>query len=135
MIKINLLPDEALKKPTKRRAFTGPKPSVLIVLILVAAYLGAIAIGGGVFNAWWTAKKELETATEKRDEILKQIEDVKGDFVKLKELEDLLKNQVEILKALDPPGRILWSEKLNMLASMIPPDVYITKMEKGVINE
>lgn len=33
------------------------------------------------------------------------------------------------MKALSPPDRIFWSEKLNMLSAMIPENVYITRME------
>jgi hypothetical protein len=41
-------------------------------------------------------------------------------------MREVLNNQWELLQALDPPDRILWAEKLDMLANLMPANVFLT---------
>jgi hypothetical protein len=57
-----------------------------------------------------------------------KIDGLEGEYQALKYIKMLVANQIEILNSLNPTNRLLWSEKLNMLADLIPPNVYITDL-------
>ena len=59
----------------------------------------------------------------------KKIKNIEKQYADLKKRMELTSNELEILRALDPPNRLLWSEKLNMLAELIPDGIYLTQIK------
>ena len=62
--------------------------------------------------------KNLKAVNAKVDKKKEQL----GD---LAEIEKLGQDRLEVLSVLDPPDRLLWSEKLNLISDLRPPNVYI----------
>jgi hypothetical protein len=128
MIKINLLPAEAIGKKRKERVAV-PRTSTITVIIIIICY--ALVAG----EAWWVYNKkaksqeDLENLLAERDALKTQIAKISEEFKSLKRLKELAANQIEILNSLDPPNRLLWSEKINMMAELIPRNVYIIQLE------
>ncbi|MCX7013976.1 MAG: hypothetical protein NTW86_15725 [Candidatus Sumerlaeota bacterium] len=127
MIRINLLPEE-LTGRRARAAAAGPPPSWLVFVPIVLFVLVDVFLFWKVFNARSAAaaatksmQAELADKEKTRDSKLKS-------FQELRDLKAKLDNQIEILRQLDPPDRILWSEKLNMLALAITPEAFITEL-------
>src|SRR5690606_36431461 len=52
-----------------------------------------------------------------------------GQAEQVRKFREVVNNQMDVLRSLDPPDRILWSEKLNMLAGLIPPDVFLDEVK------
>lgn len=135
MIKINLVPPEFAGKRRKEK-IAAPKPSFIVTLVLVGLAALVVCEGVLVYRARAASEKALKAAISERDDMQKKIEALEGEYKALKEIKDLVANQIEILHSLNPPDRLLWSEKLNMLADLIPPNVYITdlRMTENVEN-
>jgi len=129
MIKINLLPPELTKAKRERVRVAGPSSATpVVILLLVVIYIFV-----GSFAYWVIDKKrkddaEVKQLTQDRDKLKKQIEQKQKEFKELMDLKTLLANQLEILDALNPPNRLLWAEKLNMMADLIPKGVYLTEL-------
>jgi len=130
MIKINLLPPEMMKtKRDRSRVATAPSSAApLVAITLIIAYLAVGAFAYWVYDAKRTKDKEVKGLIQKRDSLKKEIQNKQQKFKELMELKTLVTNQLEILNALDPPNRLYWSEKLNMLADIVPKGVYLTNI-------
>ncbi|OQB22650.1 MAG: hypothetical protein BWY12_00691 [candidate division BRC1 bacterium ADurb.Bin183] len=130
MIKINLLPPEKIKaKKDSSRASAPPSsatPFVAIILILV--YIVAIAFAYWVIKTKMDDDKKVVSLTQNRDNLKKNVESRQKEFKELLDLRMMLSNQIEILKSLDPPDRLLWAEKINMMADIVPKGVYLTNI-------
>lgn len=130
MIKINLLPPEKIKsKKDSNKAYAPPSsatPMVTIILILV--YIVALAFAYWVIKTKADDDKAVKTLTQNRDNLKKSVESKQKQFRELLELRMMLANQIEILKSLDPPNRLLWAEKINMMADIVPQGVYLTNI-------
>ena len=135
MIRINLLPVEERKrrrmKPSAEAMGAAPSGggiSPLTVLILLLCYAVVVVLG------YWVYKQKVEderTLKEKRDalaEVKKEIKSIEKQYAEIKKLKELTQNQLEVLNALDPVDRLLWAEKINMIAELIPDGVYITQI-------
>jgi len=128
MIRINLLPEEMRGRRGRapRLRAEGPALWVIGVLVLIAAVNGAFL--------WWIlwGRNETQAETQRLRAELKVKQDQRDakykDFQALRDLKKRLENQIEILNSLDPPDRLLWSEKLNMLALVVHPQVFITEL-------
>jgi Tfp pilus assembly protein PilN len=125
MIKINLLPPEIIGRKRKERPLV-PKTSTLIILIIILSYVLVAAEAWWVYNKNAASQNEIAALKAERDAKKKDIEKISKEFKELKALKELATNQIEILNSLDPPNRLLWSEKINMLAELIPRNVYLT---------
>ena len=130
MIKINLLPPEMAKTKRERiRSAAGPSsatPFVAAILIVVYLVVGAFAYR--VINTKRLRDKEIKDLNLKRDSLKKDVQDKQEKFKELMDLKTLVTNQLEILNALDPPNRLYWSEKMNMIADLVPKGVYLTNI-------
>ncbi len=129
MIKINLLPPELAGKKKAQRISTGPAPSFLSFLILIPVYLITLGIVYKIYDAKITSAKTVDNAQKKLERLKKQKVEQEQKFKDLKETYSILNDQIEILRSLDPPDRLLWSEKLNMLSELIPKGIFITSMK------
>jgi len=127
MIKINLVPAELAGKK-RREKIAAPKPSFIVTLVVIGLFVVVICEGLLMHRAKAASDKALKTAISESDEVKGKIDGLEGEYQALKYIKMLVANQIEILNSLNPTNRLLWSEKLNMLADLIPPNVYITDL-------
>lgn len=127
MIRINLLPPEQIKvKRDRLKIMAGSsRATPLIAIILVVVYLAVGAFGYWVYRAKKQKDDEIRSLTAKRDSMKKEIKEKHAKFKELMDLKTLLSNQLEILNALNPPDRLFWAEKMNMMADIVPKGVYL----------
>lgn len=128
MIKINLLPQNSQKGLGGSKGATVNRGAMLVVLL---ALLMAALNGGALWMALsciWTAKAELAGVQSKLDLVNEQIQKRMTEAEQVKKFRDVVKNQMDVLQSLDPPERMLWCEKLNMLSNLIPADVFISEI-------
>ncbi|MDX2177852.1 MAG: hypothetical protein SF028_15425 [Candidatus Sumerlaeia bacterium] len=127
MIKINLLPQELSGKSAAKSSTS--EGGALVVLVGIVMFLVA---GGSLF---WTVstvsasrerKFEAEEAAKKVEEELKT---TKAQWSEIEEGMNVMQNQLAVIQALDPPDRLLWTKKLNMLPMLVPENVFLTKIE------
>ncbi|MCX7000520.1 MAG: hypothetical protein NT106_09545 [Candidatus Sumerlaeota bacterium] len=131
MIKINLLPPEMTKfKKESAKIFKVPSDATpIVILVLIIVYIGVFSVVYFVVHKKLKDDRDLITLQTERDNLKKNVESKQAQFKDLIGLRTILASQMEILKALDPPNRLLWAEKINMLAEIVPPGVYITNMD------
>ncbi len=129
MIRINLLPPE-LSRAKRGRVKLGVPPSAtaLIFLILIPLYAAIVVFGWCCYNKKVKDDRAVSDLKRTREEIKGQVAQKMSEFKDLLELKTLLANQLEILDALNPETRLLWSEKLRMISALIPEGVYLTNV-------
>ena len=130
MIRINLLPTKQTKtRATVERTSSGSQVSPVTLLIIVAV----VAVLGG----WWylliqkpkMAKSgERNTLAAEVKSIDTEITDLRERVVPLKKMDAIGESMLDIVNALDPDDRLLWSAKLNQISDLIPDNVYITRL-------
>lgn len=128
MIKINLLPPEMAKGKKEKvkmpKAPSSGTPVVVLILIILFAASGGFAYW--VISQKMESDRKVKSAQRDRDNLEEQVQEQREEFKELVDLRFLLENKIAVLKALSPEDRLLWSEKLNMLADLIPKGVYLT---------
>ncbi len=134
MIQINLLPEAEGRARRARPARAAAPGGALATAVVVAAGVAVAAVIGGVFYQWsWLprveAQKALKEAEDERTRVQTQINRLSPEASEIREARARLDQQLEILNALDPPQRVLWSQKFNMLAHLIPAEVFLNRME------
>jgi len=129
MIKINLLPPELIGKKKPAKISVRPTPSFMVIALLIPIYLITFFVVYKFYSTRTRSNKEIRDLKTKLEKKKKQKSEQEKKYKNLRETYSLLQNQVEILRALDPPNRLLWSEKLNMLAELIPKGVYLTSIK------
>ncbi len=133
MIRINLLPQASARSrrgPSPRISIpTAGSAGVLIVLLAVIAFPLEGWLGYKSFSKVAAARKSLQDRLNDK----KKLEDtIAGYGPEADEIKNGLlraQAQLEILQSLDPRDRILWSEKLAMLAKLIPANVFLTDVQ------
>ncbi|MGI8907818.1 MAG: hypothetical protein ACR2IE_15160 [Candidatus Sumerlaeaceae bacterium] len=129
MIKINLLPPEAGKRPlaaAKRSAGPNATPYYMVLALLyVVAFYGA-------FWAYQQGEKATKLLAQKTSDRDKRKAEVKRREKRFQE-NNLLSQEIEekyaVVQALGPENRIFWSEKMNMVAkARMNLAVYVTKL-------
>lgn len=136
MIQINLL-DQTQSRGRSRRAGAaksgGGSSSGIGGVVVAIVALGMVALNGGVA---WTCYKTVHDAGEdarvakgKLKTIEDQIAATYQSSEQIRTFEQVVNNQKEVLETLDPPDRVLWCEKINMLANLIPTKVFVSKIE------
>lgn len=128
MIKVNLLPQELSGKAVA--ASGGGEGEGGAVVALVALVVLAIVGTGG----WWVYN-EIDTAEKNREKLEKESAQLESELKKMRsEWEEIetalrvLENQWAIIQSLDPPERLLWTQKINMLPLLVPKNVFITDL-------
>ncbi len=127
MIKINLLTQDLAQGP-------GGGPSApssataLVTAILVAVFLVNVAIGGGMYYYVSSAQAERDAVRDEANELREELEEMQIVYderrLDLERMEEL----IDVAEALDPPDRLLWSRKLNMLPLIVPEGVFLTQI-------
>lgn len=133
MIEINLLPENERKGRKKRSAGAllsapvgGEKYAVIGAGVLVA--LIVVVLGFGSVSKVATAKSNFDRLQAEKKGLDKEVSELSGKAQEIREMREVLNNQWEILQSLDPVDRILWCEKIEMLANLMPPDVFLTEI-------
>ncbi|MCX7000914.1 MAG: hypothetical protein NT106_11570, partial [Candidatus Sumerlaeota bacterium] len=131
MIKINLLPPEMTKfKKESVKIFKVPSDTTpIVIIVLIIVFIAVFSIVYSVVHKKLKDDREVSTLQAERETLKKDVESKQKQFKDLIGLRTILASQMEILKALDPPNRLLWAEKINMLAEIVPPGVYLTNMD------
>ena len=135
MIKINLLPAEAGGKRAAG-AKAGQKgasggSSFPLYALLLALFMGGVGYYGyTVYDSHDQALKSLEAdktkKKKKEDEVKKKEKVFREQFREMQEIEA----KFAVVQALNPPNRLFWSEKVNMLAlAQSKAAVYVTRMK------
>ncbi len=129
MIKVNLLPQEAAPRGAAAAGAGAPGASAIIALILVAAYVLVILVGAGVWYKNDQSRQALLTAQRERDKVKADIASIENSFKEIKRNKELFQNQLGLLNTLDPPSRLLWCEKINLLPQLVPDGVFLTRVK------
>lgn len=140
MITINLLPQESGKSRRKQGNFPaasdgmsgGGDGSALGGLLVVLALVAAVAVNGWVgwqkYSEVSRAKKAYEKVDKDRRELRQDINKLEDEARFIRDAIKVLESQQAILKSINPEDRILWCEKLNMIANFVPSGVYISEI-------
>ncbi|NQU42807.1 hypothetical protein HQ520_05945 [bacterium] len=135
MIRINLLPPELQGKASRsaRRPGGATSPNLFkgFVLLLVLLFIAAWGYAGysRVYEPIRAAKEKEEAQKIRVNALKKTLERDREAYSERLAKWTLMQNQIEIIAQLMPDNRILWAEKINMLSSMIPEGIYITKIQ------
>lgn len=148
MIYINLLPSKKDKRgarPGSARAAASAGPSMNRGNVVVAA-VALVLFGVAGYYGWATyqgnqsAARKLEQAKKNHETLKKGIAELESKVEGLAEMNTALNNELAALSAIAPSDRLIWAEKLHQLASLIPDNVYLTKIKvdeqvKEIITE
>lgn len=131
MIRVNLLPIEAGKRPGAAKSFKLPTGGVwpyfgaLALLYIVTLY--------GGYRIWQTGKNwknRIATVQQNKGKLEKRVQAREVEFAAQNATMQEVEEKYQVAKALSPENRVFWSEKLNMLAkSRIDLAVFITKLQ------
>jgi cytochrome b len=134
MIRINLLDASQAKgrRGARARAATGGGNPAGALVVAVAVVL-TLVIDGGV---GWTLYQRVTRAGEHARQLSADIRAIDAKIAERSQsseqtlrYQQVLNNQKEVLRTLDPDDRILWCEKLNMLAALVPQNVFLTDID------
>jgi Tfp pilus assembly protein PilN len=134
MIEINLLPQQEAKgrKPGRKVAAGSPGGGLETAAVLMLAAVMTVLVFSSGFYSYSQVKAAQDEVEAKR----RQLRAVEAEIAKhqreaqtVRRMRQVLNNQWELLQALDPPDRILWSEKLEMLATLMPPNVFLSQID------
>lgn len=135
MIKINLLPQDSkgkqrtTRQPGRAGAHTrvvGDNISPLVWLFLAGIYIVVVVSAYFTFTPMVRIVSEKNMKIEEHAKLKKEVKAIEETFEKLKETAEIAKMQAEVIDVLMPKNPLLWSEKLNQLALLIPNKVYMT---------
>ncbi|MEQ8820074.1 MAG: hypothetical protein RLY93_07490 [Sumerlaeia bacterium] len=131
MIRINLL----AQQQASGKAAAAPKAgggggfnaTGLLVAVILLIALGA-ALGSALmfFNRVRESQLAVERLQAEKKSIDAEINKKRADSEDLARTLSVLKTQYVVLQALDPPDRLLWSRKLNVLPMYVPGGIFLT---------
>ena len=134
MIQINLL-DESGRKRRKGRmgrgaAATGGNDGSKLIGLVVILMLGVNGyFGWAAFSTIHQSGGEYRALRDENASVKKEIDDKLNTADQIRQYREVLSNQMDVLRSLDPPDRILWCEKINMLSSLMPPNVFLAEIK------
>lgn len=135
MIQINLLPGTENKGKAKGKGPVKEGPSGGAFegfLILMFGLVVFSAVGAAGYTSWSSVHEEkvkFERLDAQKKAVDKEVSTLSPQAKEIAHMRDVFNSQWEVLQSLDPPNRILWCEKINMLANLIPSDVFLTKLD------
>lgn len=136
MIQINLLQEVSAKKSGGKSLVSQPRGgggggggNLLLWLAILAVLFVDGSIGVIAYSQVGSAKAKLDTVKADYDALNKKITARYAAAESVRQFHEVVSNQMDVLKTLDPPDRLLWSEKINMLANLIPSEVFLTSIE------
>lgn len=128
MIKVNLLPQDAAARKAAGPSGSSGSGGPAIAGILTIAFIGVFVYGYFVYSTYAASDKARIAAESKYNKLKKDIEAIEGKYQELKASRALYQNQLDVLNALDPPERLLWTEKWNLLPELVPEGIYLTRV-------
>lgn len=131
MIRINLLPGAEKKGRAAGRAAApaaaGGGSMTPLAMVLLLLFLGADGfLFWNGFSKIQNSQKRIDEKKSEQTKIEKETAELGPEAVQIEYEMRLFDTQLEILKSLD--NRILWSQKLNMLAKLIPQSVFLSEI-------
>ncbi len=129
MIKINLLHQDGTSRSAAATSVSAPgSGSFLVAGILIAAFALILGYGGFQFISWQSDIARTQEVRSKATSLEREISQKEEQFEELQEMERVLRNQIALLETLDPPDRLFWAEKLNLLPMYVPDGVFLTSI-------
>lgn len=134
MIQINLLPEADKKgrgRKTAKAAGAGSAPFGSAV-VAMAAVAVVVIVGGTGYNSWsgvHEVKAKVAKLVAEKQVVEEEIGQLSDEAREIRRLRQVFSNQWEVLQSLDPPNRILWSEKINMLANLMPAEIFLSEID------
>lgn len=129
MIQINLL--EKTTNQSRRRVKTSSGGGIGNLLLIVAVVV-MVSLNG--VSGWWAFNK-VNVARTDAMQIKQQIDDLQAkidakhsDSEAIARFEEVITNQKHVLASLDPSDRILWCQKINQLAELMPSSVFLDEI-------
>lgn len=131
MIKINLLPQEMAGGRAGGGASSSGSGSggAFVALILALIFIVNVAIVGVLFVQYTGAKQRYDTVKAKADKVHAEMTTKQNEYTATQMSYDRMSKIVALDRALDPPDRVLWSRKLNMLPMLVPEGVSTTQLQ------
>lgn len=137
MIRVNLLPSD---QSSRRRPAAGGGPPApggagSPMISLLSVVIALVLIGGSGFASYYkwneanTVRAELEEKQDTKKKLERTVKEKGQEYEALKEKYARAIRKIQVLLMLDPPDRLLWAEKLNMIADLRPDGVAVTTME------
>ncbi len=131
MIRINLL-DSTQQKKARRGATPGAATGRAGAALVVFVALAFLTLDGTLAWRMWSqvdrSKRELKAAVAEHAELERKISLQTNEAAEVSRFREVVANQMDVLRSLDPPDRILWSQKINMLASLTPNNVFLDEI-------
>lgn len=129
MIEINLLPQESSARAATIKSPSESTGALQATAILIAAYL-VLAVGSVLIYQYRAdeLKKEASLKAEAK-KLNQEIGQKEAEFQELSEALAVARNQLALLRALDPEKRLFWAQKLNVLPKFVPDGVYLTDLQ------
>ncbi len=130
MIKLNLLQQEGSARSASGPSMSAPGGGTFLVAgILMAAFVVILGYGGMRYIQMDRDNRETATVRGEAQKLDADIKRKEEQFEELRELERVLRNQIALLETLDPPDRLFWAEKLNLLPLYVPDGVFLTTIQ------
>ena len=138
MIQINLLDGTQVKR--KRRMPGAAQGSALPTgsgrVMVLAAIVLMVGLNGWLGVTSWrgvhAARVEFQAVEQRQKKLEREIAAQTDEAERVRIFRDVVENQMEILRSLDPPDLILWSQKVYILANLVPAGVFIEEVK---VNE
>ncbi|MCL5270632.1 MAG: hypothetical protein M1457_08815, partial [bacterium] len=105
----------------------GGGPLVLIVALIMVALNGYV--GWCVYAKVAQSRAGLSDLRKNAKATQAKIDSQLKEADQWRHYREVVLNQMDVLRSLDPPNRILWSEKVNMLANLMPSEIFLDRIE------
>jgi hypothetical protein len=128
MIKINLLQQEGRSRAVGATMAAPGGGAFLVAGVLVSAFVVILGYGAVRYMVWTQDRNETQDVRSRAAALEREIQQKEEQFEDLREMERVLKGQVALLETLDPPDRMFWAEKLNLLPMYVPDGVFLTQI-------
>lgn len=126
MIKINLLTQDMA--PGAGGGSTQGTGTALVTAVLAVLFLVNAVLGIGMYVYLNSARSEQEAVRAEASTLRAELEEQQILYderqIDIERMEEL----IDVAQALDPPNRLLWSRKLNMLPLIVPEGVFLTEI-------
>lgn len=132
MIEINLLPETERKGRAKAPGAGAGRSSGMegFAILALAGLMTVVVATGGLYSRSKikAAERKVQQRRSELARIESEIQKNQKEAQQIRRMRDVLNNQWELLQALDPPDRLLWSEKMDMLANLMPANVFLSEI-------
>ncbi|MCB2153982.1 hypothetical protein KQI84_03795 [bacterium] len=128
MIRINLLPQETAADVRGAAKTSETSGTMVVALILIIAFAVVLGGGGWIYNYRSSELKRTARVKAEAKKVADELKDMKTQYAEVQDSMTALRNQIAVLKALDPENRLFWARKLNILPMLVPEGVFLTNI-------